>query len=181
MRHERARSVRVLAMDVDGVLTRGDVVYSDAGTETKVFNIRDGLGISLAHNGGLVTAIVSGRTSAAVEKRARELGVGYLYQGCRDKAAGMRQLCAESGVCREETAFIGDDLNDIPAFAECGWKIAVSSASEDLKARADHVTELPGGHGAVREVIELILKAQGKWTSAVEQYLRRLEQSECQT
>ncbi|HUV05713.1 MAG TPA: HAD hydrolase family protein [Armatimonadota bacterium] len=174
---EAARSIRLLAMDVDGVLTSGDVIYLDAGAEIKVFNIQDGLGISAARHAGLGIAVITGRASQAVERRASELGVIHVRQGCRDKGAALRQLMAETGLRREEVAFIGDDLNDIPAFRECGWKVAVSNASQDLKVLADHVTERQGGHGAVREVIELILQCQGKWTRAVEEYLRDLEQS----
>jgi len=174
---EVARSIRLLAMDVDGVLTSGDIVYSDAGAEIKVFNIQDGLGISAARYAGLMTAIITGRMSPAVERRAGELGVTYVRQGCRDKGAVLRQLLAETGLRREEVAFIGDDINDILAFRECGWRVAVSNASRDLKALADHITERRGGHGAVREVIELILESQGKWTPAVDDFLRDLEQS----
>ena len=174
---EAMRSIRLLAMDVDGVLTKGDIIYSDAGAEIKVFNIQDGLGISAAHHAGLMTAVITGRMSPAVQRRASELGVTHVRQGCRDKGAAIRQLLAETGLRREEAAFIGDDINDIPAFRECGWKVAVSNASRDLKALADYVTERQGGDGAVREVIELILESQGKWTPAVDEFLRDLEQS----
>ncbi len=125
--------------------------------------------------------MISGRTSSAVQRRAEELGFTHAYLGCPDKGAAMRELLAKTGLRREETAFVGDDVNDVPAFRECGWKIAVSTASEHLKARADYVTQRPGGGGAVREVVELILESQGKWTDAVEEYLRHLEQTECQT
>lgn len=173
---EKARSIRLLAMDVDGVLTSGEVIYSDAGEETKVFVISDGLGISVAHHAGLMTALVTGRVSPVIERRASELGITHVCQGCRDKGDAMRRLMSELRLRPDEVAFIGDDINDIPAFKEAGWKIAVSNASKDLKAQADHVTERPGGHGAVREVIELILESQGKWAAAVAAYLRYLEQ-----
>lgn len=178
---EEARSIRLLAMDVDGVLTNGDIIYSNTGEELKVFNVLDGLGIAVARHAGLMTAMVSGRTSPAVERRAEELGITHVYLGCPDKGAAMRELLAKTGLRRDEIAFVGDDVNDIPAFRECGWKIAVSSASRDVKAHADYITQQPGGGGAVREVIELILESQGKWTAAVEEYLRHLEQTECQT
>jgi 3-deoxy-D-manno-octulosonate 8-phosphate phosphatase (KDO 8-P phosphatase) len=168
-------------MDVDGVLTNGEIVYSDAGDEMKVFNILDGQGITIAHHGGLMTAIITGRAAAVVQRRASELGITHVYQGCRDKGAAIRRLMAELGLKREEVAFVGDDINDIPAFREVGLKIAVSSASADLKAQADYVTHERGGNGAVREVVELILQSQEKWTAAVERFLLDLQQSECQT
>jgi len=178
---DEARSIRLLAMDADGVLTNGEIIYSDAGEEMKVFSILDGLGIAVARHAGLTTAILTGRTSPAVERRARELGVTYVRQGCSDKGAALRELLAEVDLRRDEAAFIGDDINDLLAFRECGWRIAVSNASEDLKAEADYLTKQRGGQGAVREVIELILESQGKWASAVEEYLRYLEQSQCRT
>jgi 3-deoxy-D-manno-octulosonate 8-phosphate phosphatase (KDO 8-P phosphatase) len=174
---EEVRPIRLLAMDVDGVLTDGSVMYSDSGQELKVFDIHDGLGISVARFADLTTAIITGRKSFAVERRAGELGIAHLCQGCRNKGVALRKLIETAGVTPSETAFIGDDINDLPAFRECGFRIAVANASNDLKAQADHVTERTGGRGAVREVIELILRSQGKWDIAVEEYLRELEQS----
>ena len=181
MSAEGPKSIKLLAMDVDGVLTRGDVIFSDDGEEIKVFNIQDGLGIAVAKHGGLATAIISGRASSAVQRRATELGVTYVRQGCRDKGAAIRELLEETGLKRNEIAFIGDDINDLLAFSECSWKVATANACKDIKAHADHMTERSGGDGAVREVIELILETQGKWKTAVEEYLHHLEQSGCQT
>ena len=175
------QKIRLLAMDVDGVLTNGDIIYSESGDEIKVFNIRDGMGIAVAGYAGLMIAIITGRTSSSVQRRADELGITHVCQGCRDKSMAIRQLIEGLGLSREEVAFVGDDLNDIPAFKEVGWKIAVGNASSDLKELADHITEHKGGRGAIREVIELILRSQGKWEPAVQDYLQRLEQSECQT
>lgn len=178
---DNARRIRLLAMDVDGVLTAGEIFYSDRGEETKAFNIQDGLGIAVARHAGLMTAIVTGRESPAVERRARELKITYLRQGCRDKSETLRSIIAEAALQPDEVAFIGDDINDIPAFGECGLRIAVQDASQDLKAIADYITERRGGNGAVREAIEFILSTQGKWSEAVEQYLRCLKAEECQT
>ena len=179
--HEAARQIRLLVMDVDGVLTNGEIIYSESGEEVKVFSILDGLGIVASQKVGLLTAIITGRITAAVQRRASELGITHVCQGCQDKSVAMKALIKELGLRKEEVAYVGDDLNDIPAFREAGWKIAVSNASNDLKALADYVTQERGGRGAVREVIEIILQSQGKWTSAVEKYLKYLEQSECQT
>lgn len=175
---EKACDVRLLAMDVDGVLTRGDIHYTDTGLEIKTFNIQDGLGIALAGKAGLVTAIVTGRVSPAVERRAEELGVTYLLQGCRDKSAAIRRLLADTGLSVGQVAFMGDDLNDIPGFREAGWKVAVANASPELKMLADYVTTREGGRGAVREVIEVILQSQGKWENAVSMFLDDLTQSQ---
>ena len=176
MADDKLMRIKLLAMDCDGVLTRGDITYTELGDESKVLNILDGLGLSIARRAGLVTAIVTGRRSEALARRARELGVAELYQGCRNKAAAMLELRARYRLQIDEVAFIGDDINDLLAFRECGFRIAVSNASEDVKAQADYITECSGGTGAVREVIERMLRGQGKWSAGVEAYLRELEQ-----
>ena len=178
---EKARSIRLLAMDVDGVLTAGEVIYTDTGVEMKAFDIHDGLGIAVAGHAGLMTAVVTGRVSPAVERRARELGVTELRTGRRDKGAAVRSLITQSGLQPDQVAFIGDDINDLPAFRECGFRIAVENACKELKAEADYVTRQSGGRGAVRETIELILESQGKWTAAVEAYLQSLEQTDARS
>ena len=175
---DQARAIRLLAMDVDGVLTDGKVIYTDTGVELKAFDIHDGLGISVARHADLLTAVITGRTSPAVERRASELGISFLRMGCRDKSAAMRGLIAEAGVRPEEVAFIGDDINDLPALQECGFRVAVGNARDELKGIADYVTSRHGGAGAVREVIELILKSQEKWTYALGAYLRDLEKTD---
>ncbi|MCL6519319.1 MAG: HAD hydrolase family protein [Armatimonadetes bacterium] len=175
MVEERLLRIKLLAMDVDGVLTKGDVIYEDDGAEYKVFNIMDGLGITVAGHAGLLTAFVTGRKSGAVARRAKELKVTALCDGCQDKGTAIRNLRSKFNLSADEIAFVGDDINDIPAFRESGLRIAVSNASDDLKAHADIITNCSGGNGAIREVIEMILKAQGKWSSAVECYLRELE------
>ena len=175
--NEKAQNIRLLAMDVDGVLTAGGIIYSDSGEELKVFNILDGLGLVAAVKSGLKTAIITGRTSGAVERRANELQVTYLVQGCRNKGAAVRRLMEETGLTREQVAFVGDDLNDALAFREAGWRVAVRNASKDMKAQADYVTKQRGGEGALREVVELILESQGKWADAVQNFISDLEQS----
>ena len=177
----KAKEVSLLAMDVDGVLTGGEIIYSESGDELKMFNILDGQGIAIGKHAGLLTAIISGRQSHAVQRRVEELGVTYICLGCRDKGVALREIIAKLGLRPERVAFVGDDVVDLLAFKECGWNVAVANASKDLKAQADYITEKPGGQGAVREVIELILESQGKWAKAVEEYIRHLEQTECRT
>ncbi|MHB1455471.1 MAG: KdsC family phosphatase [Armatimonadota bacterium] len=180
MNHNKLLNIRLLAMDVDGVLTRGDIIYSDNGDELKIFNIQDGLGLAVSNHAGLITAIVTGRSSTAIQRRAEELGIDELCQKVRYKSTAIKSLMIKYSLQQHQIAFIGDDINDIPAFRECGLKIAVNNASIDLKQHADYITANNGGEGAIREVIEKILRAQDKWTSAVESFLINLEKSECQ-
>lgn len=179
MSQNKLLNIRLLAMDVDGVLTKGEITYSDSGDELKVFNIHDGLGLAVCKHAGLITAVITGRTSTAIQRRAEELGINDLYQKVRDKAVAIRSLMKKHNIDQNQIAFIGDDINDIPAFRMSGLSIAVNNASVDLKQCADHITGSNGGEGAVREVIEMILRAQGKWDSAVELFLNDLETSEC--
>ena len=173
---ERLKKVRLLAMDVDGVLTDGRIVLVGADAESKEFHILDGLGIQLALNGGLIVAWISGRNSALVERRAKELGVTHLFQTTANKSAALAELIASYNVNQAQIAFIGDDLNDIPAFSLAGVKFAPANAVAEIKALADFVTEKKGGEGAVREVCDVILKAQDKWNDAVTRYLSGLLQ-----
>jgi len=168
----KAAKVRLIALDVDGVLTDGSVVFSSSGDELKSFHILDGMGMRLAMGAGITVAVISGRHSSPVQLRMAELGVGDVMQGVSDKAAALRDLCARRGIGQEQTAFIGDDLNDLPAFAACGFRIAVANAVDEVKRAADVVTNRSGGAGAVREAVELILKAQGRWESVVSGFQR---------
>ncbi|MHB1001382.1 MAG: KdsC family phosphatase [Armatimonadota bacterium] len=179
MRLPEAASIKLLAMDVDGVLTQGDIIYSSTDEEIKAFNIQDGLGLAVARHAGLLTAIVTGRASHAVQRRSVELGITEVCQGVRFKSCAIKMLMEKYSLQSSEIAFIGDDINDIPAFAESGLRIAVNNASIDLKKHSNYITEKNGGCGAVREVIEIILGSQDKWDTAVKSFLRDLEQTEC--
>lgn len=179
MRSPDLSKIKLLAMDVDGVLTSGDIIYSSSDEEIKAFNIQDGLGLAVAGLAGLITAIVTGRASHAVQKRASELGITEVCQKVRYKSYAIKKLIEKYAIAKDEIAYIGDDINDIPAFNESGVKIAVNNASADLKKYADIFTEHNGGSGAVREVIELILRTQGKWDDAVADFLSGLEKEEC--
>jgi len=170
MIHERASRIKLLLMDCDGVLTDGRVWLFENGEEQKGFHTRDGLGIELWHRAGLKSGIISGRNSSAVERRAQGLGMAFVVQGVTEKVQAFTQTVTQAGVTNEEVAFIGDDLNDIPLMMRSGFGVAVADAAVEARERAHYVTKLNGGQGAVREVIELILKAQGRWDALTADY-----------
>jgi 3-deoxy-D-manno-octulosonate 8-phosphate phosphatase (KDO 8-P phosphatase) len=168
---ERAARIKLLLMDCDGVLTDGRIWLFENNEEQKGFHTRDGLGIDLLHRAGLRSGIISGRTSSAVETRARTLGMSFLVQGHENKIQAFNDLLAQAGVTNAEVSYIGDDLNDIPLLLQSGLGVAVADAAFETRLRAHYVTEAPGGFGAVREVIELILKSQGRWDELISGYL----------
>jgi 3-deoxy-D-manno-octulosonate 8-phosphate phosphatase (KDO 8-P phosphatase) len=156
---ERARRIRLLVLDVDGVLTDGRLFISPEGEQFKVFHVRDGSGIVAALRAGLTVAIVSGRDSAAVNARAAELGIRHVRQGVADKGRELESLQRDLGVSAEQTACVGDDTPDLPMLAGAGLAVAVADAHPALKSVAHWITDSPGGHGAVREVCDLLLSA----------------------
>jgi len=159
----RARKIRLLVMDVDGVLTDGRMVLSDRGDELKMFHTHDGIGLALAHRAGLKTALVTGETSPIAKARGEKLGVGTVVLGARRKGDVVDALLAEHGLSPDALAYIGDDLLDLPALQRAGLAVTVADAVADVKRIAHVVTKAPGGHGAVRECVELLLRAQGVW------------------
>lgn len=165
------QNVKLIVLDVDGTLTDGTLLYGPDGAHSKAFHVADGLGIVMAQSLGLRVAVISGRSSRAVETRMAELKVTDLVQNCGDKAAALRDLLERYALTPAEAAYVGDDINDLPAFDVAGVKIAVADASEIVKARADWVTPRPGGHGAVRDAVEEILRRQGRLNEAVTAYL----------
>jgi 3-deoxy-D-manno-octulosonate 8-phosphate phosphatase (KDO 8-P phosphatase) len=167
----RAARIKLLLMDCDGVLTDGRITLLDTGDEEKSFHTRDGHGLVLLHRAGLQSGIVSGRTSALVERRARELGIKYVRQGTWNKVKDFEKLLAEAEINEREVAFIGDDVTDIPLMQRSELAVAVADAVEETRGVAHYVTQLPGGFGAVREVCELILKAQGRWSELMRRYM----------
>ena len=173
---ERAKKISLLILDVDGVLTNGQLIFSDQGEAMKVFNTQDGLGISAANQAGLKTAIITGRETEMVRRRGAELNITHVYQGAKDKLQAYRELLHNYSLLPEQVAYIGDDINDLSVMTRVGLACAVANAVEDVKKRAHVITTRQGGQGAVREVIELILMAQGKWDSIVEAYLQPGEQ-----
>ena len=169
----RASRIKLLLMDCDGVLTDGRLMLLENGDEQKLFNVRDGLGLFLFHRAGLRSGVISGRSSSFVERRVRASGINYLRQGSHDKIRDFKELLAEAIVEESEVAFVGDDLADIPLLRRVELAVAVKDAVAETRAAAHYVTQQPGGHGAVREVVELILKAQGRWLESVENFLKQ--------
>jgi 3-deoxy-D-manno-octulosonate 8-phosphate phosphatase (KDO 8-P phosphatase) len=158
-------------MDCDGVLTDGRIELVGDNDERKSFHTRDGHGLVLLHRAGLRSGIISGRTSSAVERRARDLGIEFVRQGTHDKIKDYGDVLAAAGIEDEmEVAFIGDDVTDIPLMLRAGFAVAVADAVFETQEAAHYVTALPGGFGAVREVTELILKAQGRWGELMRRY-----------
>lgn len=166
----RLARVQLLLLDVDGVLTDGGVTYDDAGVESKTFHIRDGLALRAWQRSGLRAGIITGRSSRVVERRAAELGIEILRQGIEDKLTAAAEVIKECGLSWDEAAFLGDDLPDLPVVMRCGVGAAVADACEELRRAAVLVTMLPGGRGAVRELIERMLKARGGWDAIVAHY-----------
>jgi len=162
--------IRVLALDVDGVLTDGRIIIGNEGELCKNFHCQDGLGIAVAQRYGLAVAIITGRTSAILEHRAKELGVTLLFTGVQDKAVALQKLAQQTGTKYEEIAYMGDDLNDLPALHLAGIALAPANAVPDVLKRVDYVTQKSGGHGAVREAIEKIMQAKGLWEMLVNDY-----------
>ncbi len=159
----KAQHVKLIIMDVDGVLTDGGIYIGAEGELYKPFFCRDGLGITLAHRAGLRTAIITGRISKQVAYRAQELHISEVFQGHSDKRAAYKELKQKSGLADEEIAYIGDDLIDLPVMLQVGFPVAVADAVDEVKAHAAAIAGFPGGHGAVRETIEFILRCQNKW------------------
>ena len=153
----RARRIKLLLMDCDGVLTDGRLYFGPAGEELKVFHVRDGQGLVEWHAAGFRSGIISGRNSPIVELRARQLGIEFIRQGCSDKASAFNEILAEAGITADEAAFVGDDTPDIPAMAAAGLSVAVADAAPDVLVAAQYITGTPGGQGAVRETIDLLL------------------------
>ena len=158
---QRARRVRLAIFDVDGVMTDGTLWYGARGEALKAFNILDGHGLKLLQKAGIATAIVSGRKSAAVTARARELAIAHVIQGTGDdKVPAFEKLLKKAGVAAQSCSFMGDDIQDLPLMARCGFAVAVANAVEEVKASAHYVTRAHGGRGAIREFSDLVRRAQ---------------------
>jgi len=167
---EKLKHIQLLLLDVDGVLTNGSIIYNDAGSETKIFNARDGFGLKLVMQAGIKVGIVTGRSSNALRHRCNNLGIHYLFDGIADKAIMLEKIAAQTGVGPNNAAFVGDDLPDLPIMKRAGLSIAVADAHEIVRQKADWTTQAPGGHGAVREVCEALLRAQGLWDQIIARY-----------
>lgn len=169
---QRARAVRMIIFDVDGVLTDGSLFYDDRGEEYKAFNSRDGHGIKMLRASGVDTGIITGRTSNIVLHRARNLGIDHIFQGADDKLAAYGELLARVGLEPNQIAYMGDDVVDLPVMNRCGLAITVPDAPEEVKARCQMVTRAQAGRGAAREACELIMRAQGTWAAQLALYDR---------
>ncbi|HEX4000593.1 MAG TPA: HAD hydrolase family protein [Pirellulales bacterium] len=172
---QRAAPIELMLSDVDGVLTDGSVVFDNQGIELKKFHITDGLGIQIWRKAGYRFGMITGRSSHIVRLRAAELGVELVRQGVEDKLTVVQQVVAELGLKLQQVCFIGDDLPDLAVVQQVGLGIAVADGCEELRRAAHYVTRRAGGRGAVREAIEMILKAQGRWDDFVQKYQGRPE------
>ncbi|MCM8761547.1 MAG: HAD-IIIA family hydrolase [Candidatus Omnitrophica bacterium] len=169
---DRARRVKLLIIDIDGVMTDGHIIYSIYGDELKFFDVQDGFGITLLNRAGIKSVIITAKKSRIVKLRARDMKVAKAYQGHHDKLKPFTRALRKFRVSPEEVCFIGDDLIDIPILKRVGFAVAVPNAVDEVKRCAHHITERAGGHGAVRELCDLILKSQGKWEIATEKYFK---------
>ncbi len=169
---DRARRIRLLILDIDGVMTDGRIIYSIYGDELKFFDVQDGFGITLMNRVGIKSVIITAKKSRIVKMRARDMKVARAYQGYMDKLKPFNHALRKFKVVPEEVCFIGDDLIDLPVLKRVGFAVAVSNAVEDVRQHAHYVTVNKGGRGAVREICDLILKAQDKWGLATAKYFK---------
>jgi len=168
---DKAAKIILMGFDVDGVLTDGTLYFSSQGDEIKAFSSLDGHGLKMLQRAGVEVAIISGRSSRALELRAGNLGIEELHMGVADKRALLTQLAAQRGMDLSQAGYMGDDVVDLPILRACGFSAAVADGHREVLARVDYVATRGGGRGAVREVCDLIIRAQGKWDAAMAEYL----------
>lgn len=166
-----AQKVKLIIFDVDGVLTAGQIIFGQDGEALKAFHCQDGMGISLAHKAGIKTAIITGRESQIVHRRATELKIGDIHQGAADKVIAFGELLQKHNLTPEQVAYVGDDINDLPVMVQVGLPCAVGNAVPEVKSAARYVATRQGGNGAVREIIEFILKSQNTWDGIIAEYM----------
>lgn len=169
---ERAKKIRLIGMDVDGVLTAGEIIVLDSQEEVKIWNVKDRMGFHLLRlsGAGIKLAWITGRKSRQVEDRARECGVDAVHQDCMSKKKVMDELLGRFGLSPDQVLFVGDDLIDVPVMKYVGLAVCPSDACDEARAAAHYVSPVAGGRGIAREIIEIVLKAQGAWDKAVERY-----------
>jgi len=167
----KLRAVRLLLLDVDGVLTDGRIIINDRGEETKAFNVRDGHGLKMLQRAGVRIGIITGRHSRVVAHRMRELGIDLVVQGAKNKLEPFQQILAELSIAPEQTAYVGDDIVDLPILTRVGFSATPADGCEDVRERVDFVSRFAGGQGAVREICELLLKSKGEWERLTAKYL----------
>ena len=166
----KAARVRLFLVDVDGVLTDGGIIFDGGGVETKRFHVRDGHGIKMMQRAGIEVGLITGRTSDVVRIRAEELGISVVRQGVYDKVSAWREILQEKRLSPEESAYVGDDIVDVPLLRQVGFAAAVDDAEEYVLSEADFISSRRGGHGAVREIIEFVLKSCGAWEKVSAKY-----------
>lgn len=167
---ERLEKIRLLLLDVDGVMTDGRIIYDDRGGEIKAFDVKDGHGIKLLQRAGIRVGIITGRQSTVVERRADELGIELVYQGAKDKLVPFMEILHKTGLLAEQIAYVGDDLPDLPILRRVGFAVAVADAIDEIKPHVHYVTQHHGGRGAVREICDLLLKETGRWENIAGRY-----------
>ena len=167
---QQLKSIKILILDVDGVLTDGRVIYTDSGEEIKRFDVRDGHGLKLLMRSGIEVILLTGRESKVVLHRARDLGIEHVYQKALNKIEVYKTIIAQRNLEDKEVGFVGDDLVDLPVLRKVGFSAAVPDAVPEVKEIVDYITTKKGGEGAVREICELLLKAQNKWEAVTEKY-----------
>ena len=170
---DRCRKIELVLSDVDGVLTSGGIIFDNQGIESKEFHIRDGLGIRLWQRAGFRFGILTARTSHIVRLRAVELGIEIVRQGFEEKLPVAQQIIAQQGLQMEQVCYIGDDLTDLPVIRRVGLGVAVADAANEVRTAAHWVTHTPGGRGAVRELIETLLKSKNRWDDLIRKYLEQ--------
>ncbi len=168
---KRLANIELLLLDVDGVLTDAGITYTDSGEQIKRFNAKDGLGLKLLMGAGIQVGIITGLSSKALEHRCRKLGIDLLFAGIKNKSKVLDSIISQTGIDPEKMIFVGDDLIDLPVMKRVGVSFGVADASDDVKKHCDFITNLKGGHGAVREVCENILKAKNLWDDILNKYL----------
>lgn len=168
--NEKAKKVKLLLLDVDGVLTDGRIIYDSRGNDMKLFDVHDGLGVCLLKSGGIPTILITAKGSRAIHPRAKDMKVEAVYENISPKTAVLEKILKKYRLDREEICFVGDDLVDLCLVQSVGFSIAVFNAAPEIKQAACYITVREGGRGAIREVAELILKAQGKWAGVIQKY-----------
>jgi 3-deoxy-D-manno-octulosonate 8-phosphate phosphatase (KDO 8-P phosphatase) len=167
MTEDRLKQIKMVLLDVDGVLTSGDIIYGDNGEQIKIFNVKDGVGIRLLKEAGLKIGIITGRKGQALHHRCTNLGIDLIFEGVRRKDEVLKTITSRTGIPKEAIAYVGDDLPDLPVMKRVGLSVAVADAHEILRQQAHMITRACGGKGAVREISEAILKAQGVWDGLI--------------
>lgn len=172
MVEDRAKKIKLLMLDVDGVLTDGRIIYDNFGDELKCFNVHDGMGFSLLRNAGIETIIVTSKKSKIVSRRAKEMGVSRVFQSAVEKVRVYEKVLKRCRLKHEEVCYIGDDITDVPILKRVGLAVAVANGTDEVKTTAHYVTKREGGKGAAREIIDLILRSQSKWDEVTKRYLK---------